>query len=117
MGTLILNNIVMTKNSFMFLAPNSKFLEITHENVDDVLDDMRPFLDLADGTIDCVDIISRTGDGFPPCIKLLIMGKVVMLEGIKESIVEKIKSHFMIPGLSIEYERGDYDEFVDQLYA
>ena len=137
----------MTKNSFMFLAPNSKFqesskllrrkqqscfamsteiedshdntkyLEITHENVDDVLDDMRPFLDLADGTIDCVDIISRTGDGFPPCIKLLIMGKVVMLAGIKESIVEKIKSHFMIPGLSIEYERGDYDDFVDQLYA
>lgn len=45
------------------------------------------------------------------------MGKVVMLAGIKESIVEKIKSHFMIPGLSIEYERGDYDEFVDQLYA
>merc|ERR1711862_82862 len=142
-NTLILNNIVMTKNSFMFLAPNSKFqesskllrrrqqsclamsteiedshdntkyLEITHENVDDV----RPFLDLADGTIDCVDIISRTGDGFPPCIKLLIMGKVVMLEGIKESIVEKIKSHFMIPGLRIEYERGDYDEFVDQVYA
>ena len=43
------------------------------------------------------------------------MGKAVMLKGLKKRISEKIKSNMMIPGLRIEYERGDYDVFTDQL--
>merc|ERR1712151_1404768 len=144
--TLILNSTVMTNMPFMD-APKSRFKEsskslrrkqqpclemlmetgysyydakyqeITYGSVNNILDTVRPFLDLADGTVDCVDIIIRTSNGSPPCIELLIMGKVVMLKGIKERISEKIKPHFMIPGLRIEYEKGDYDEFVDRLYA
>ena len=102
------------KESSESLPINSSLrLDITHQNIEALLNDERPFLYLADGTIDCVDIILC--DGLPPCIKLLIMGKVVMIKGYKERITKKIVNNFMIPGLRVEYEKGDYDIFADQI--
>ena len=116
-----LSECLNTKNQQTSLEPTKtdsnqsmQYSEITHENINVILDKEQPFLCLAGGTINCVDIV--LDDGLLPCIKLVIMGKVVMIQGYKERITRKIKTHFMIPGLRVEYERGDYDIFADQIY-
>ncbi len=65
--------------------------DITIENVDSVLETIRPFLDIAGGKISVVEI---TGLDIIPQIKLKMIGSAANIRSIKVEIVQRINRHF-----------------------
>lgn len=85
------------------VIPDGPSLE--YEEVDIILNGVRPFLDIAGGSIDCVSI--EGVDGLQPTIMLNMKGKAASLRSVKVEIVQRLQRHFMIPGLRVEYEEDD----------
>ena len=85
------------------VIPDGPSLE--EEEVDVILNGVRPFLDIAGGQIDCV-AIEGVG-GLQPTIMLNMKGKAAALRSVKMEIVQRLQRHFMIPGLRVEYEEED----------
>lgn len=75
--------------------------ELNEEQVDVVLDGVRPFLQVAGGTIDCDSI---TGEGsVQPCITLRMEGSSASLNSVKLEIAQRLQRHFMMSGLRVEW--------------
>jgi len=85
------------------VIPDGPSLE--YDEVDVILNGVRPFLDIAGGSIDCVSI--EGVDGLQPTIMLNMKGKAASLRSVKVEIVQRLQRHFMIPGLRVEYEEDD----------
>lgn len=80
--------------------------ELNEEQIDVVLDGVRPFLQVAGGTIRCVSI---TGiGGFSPVIMLKMEGKARKLRSVQKEIVQRLQRHFMIPMLRIEFDEDPF---------
>ena len=69
------------------------------EQVNIVLDGVRPFLQVAGGTID-VDRIEGEG-GLQPTIWLNMQGSSASLNSVKLEIAQRLQRHFMIAGLQV----------------
>ena len=74
---------------------------LDEEQVNVVLDGVRPFLQVAGGTID-VDRIEGEG-GLQPTIWLNMPGSSSSLNSVKLEIAQRLQRHFMVAGLHIEW--------------
>ena len=76
--------------------------ELTEEEVEVILDGVRPFLQVAGGSI---HISSITGEGsVQPCITLKMEGSSASLNSVKLEIAQRLQRHFMIAGLKVEWD-------------
>jgi len=75
--------------------------ELVEEQVELVLDGVRPFLQVAGGTIECLSI---TGEGgLQPMITLKMEGASASLNSVKLEIAQRLQRHFMLSGLRVEW--------------
>ncbi len=75
--------------------------DLNDEQINIVLDSVRPFLQVAGGTID-VDSITGEG-GMQPTITLKMEGSAASLNSVKLEIAQRLQRHFMISGLRVEW--------------
>jgi Fe-S cluster biogenesis protein NfuA len=71
------------------------------EQINVVLDGVRPFLDVAGGTI-AIDRLENVG-GLQPTIWLDMQGSSASLHSVKLEIAQRLQRHFMVAGLHIEW--------------
>ena len=75
--------------------------DLNDEQVNVVLDGVRPFLQVAGGTINCESI---TGEGsVQPEILLKMEGSSASLSSVKLEIAQRVQRHFMLSGLRVEW--------------
>jgi len=76
--------------------------DLTNEQVNVVLESVRPFLAVAGGSIDCVDIqgIGST----QPTVLLKMEGASASLKSVKLEIQQRIQRHFVLPGLKVNWD-------------
>jgi lysyl-tRNA synthetase class 2 len=72
------------------------------EQVNIILDGVRPFLQVAGGDI-CIDRLEGLG-GLQPTIWLEMSGSSASLNSVKLEIVQRLQRHFMLAGLNVEWE-------------
>mmetsp|Transcript_32951 Transcript_32951/g.72274 ORF Transcript_32951/g.72274 Transcript_32951/m.72274 type:complete len:251 (-) Transcript_32951:191-943(-) len=76
--------------------------ELGEEQVDVVLDGVRPFLSVAGGD---VNLVSITGESsLQPCITIKMTGSSASLNSVKLEIAQRLQKHFMMAGLKVEWE-------------
>jgi Fe-S cluster biogenesis protein NfuA len=75
--------------------------DLNEEQINTVLDSVRPFLQVAGGTID-VDSITGEG-GLQPTITLKMEGSAASLNSVKLEIAQRLQRHFMISGMRVEW--------------
>jgi len=75
--------------------------ELSQEQVDVVLDGVRPFLQVAGGDID-LDRFEGV-DGLQPTIWLHMTGNSASLNSVKLEIAQRLQRHFMLSGLQIQW--------------
>ncbi|KAL3787700.1 hypothetical protein HJC23_012126 [Cyclotella cryptica] len=77
--------------------------DLNEEQINVVLDTVRPFLQVAGGTI---DIASITGEGgLQPTITLKMEGSAASLNSVKLEIAQRLQRHFMISGMRVEWAK------------
>jgi len=74
---------------------------LEEDQVNIVLDGVRPFLQVAGGSIE-VDRIEGV-DGLQPTIWLNMQGSSSSLKSVKLEIAQRLQRHFMMPGLHVEW--------------
>lgn len=75
--------------------------ELNQEEVDVILDGVRPFLKVAGGTIECESINGESS--VQPIINLKMEGSSASLNSVKLEISQRLQRHFMLAGLQVEY--------------
>jgi Fe-S cluster biogenesis protein NfuA len=75
--------------------------ELNDEQINVVLDGVRPFLQVAGGTID-IDRIEGV-DGLQPTIWLDMRGSSASLNSVKLEIAQRLQRHFMMAGLRVQW--------------
>merc|ERR1712150_303017 len=75
--------------------------ELTDEQINVVLDGVRPFLQVAGGTIE-IDRIEGV-DGLQPTIWLDMRGSSASLASVKLEIAQRLQRHFMMSGLRVDW--------------
>jgi len=76
---------------------------LDEEQIDVVLDGVRPFLQVAGGSID-LDRIEGEG-GLQPTIWLEMKGNAASLNSVKLEIAQRLLKHFMVAGLRVEWKK------------
>jgi lysyl-tRNA synthetase class 2 len=77
--------------------------DLNEEQINVVLDTVRPFLQVAGGTI---DVASITGEGgVQPTITLKMEGSAASLNSVKLEIAQRLQRHFMISGMRVEWAK------------
>lgn len=74
---------------------------LEEDQVNLVLDGVRPFLQVAGGSIN-IDRIEGV-DGIQPSIWLHMQGSSASLNSVKLEIAQRLQRHFMMPGLHVEW--------------
>eukprot|EP00956_Cyclotella_meneghiniana_P015255 scaffold23186_cov52-Cyclotella_meneghiniana.AAC.4 len=77
--------------------------DLNNEQINIVLDTVRPFLQVAGGTID-VESIKGEG-GVQPTVTLRMEGSAASLNSVKLEIAQRLQRHFMIAGLRVEWAK------------
>jgi Fe-S cluster biogenesis protein NfuA len=75
--------------------------ELNEEQINVILDGVRPFLKVAGGTIE-IDRIQGVG-GLQPSIWLQMRGQSASLNSVKLEIAQRLQRHFMLAGLRVEW--------------
>merc|ERR1711990_1345087 len=78
--------------------------DLSPEAIETVLDTVRPFLNVAGGTIELDDL--RGVGGMQPTIILKMGGKSAALRSVKTEIMQRLQRNFMISGLRIEWVKS-----------
>lgn len=73
------------------------------DEINIVLDGVRPFLQVAGGNID-IDRIEGEG-GLQPTIWLEMTGSSASLNSVKLEIAQRLQRHFMMSGLQIQWKQ------------
>jgi lysyl-tRNA synthetase class 2 len=76
--------------------------DLVVDEVEVILDGVRPFLQVAGGSID-LDRIEGEG-GLQPAIWLEMKGSSGSLNSVKMEIAQRLQKHFMVPGLRVEWK-------------
>lgn len=74
---------------------------LCEEEVEVILNGVRPFLKVAGGSIDCESIVGE--GGLQPTINLKMEGSSASLNSVKLEISQRLQRHFMLAGLQVEY--------------
>lgn len=74
---------------------------LDEEQVDTILDGVRPFLQVAGGSIS-LDRMEDV-DGLQPTIWLNMEGSAASLNSVKLEIAQRLQRHFMMSGLRVEW--------------
>lgn len=74
---------------------------LNEEQIDVVLDGVRPFLQVAGGSIETNRI--EGVDGLQPTIWLEMKGNSASLNSVKLEIAQRLQRHFMMAGLRVEW--------------
>ena len=74
---------------------------LEEEQINIVLDGVRPFLDVAGGSID-IDRLENV-DGLQPTIWLNMQGSAKSLNSVKLEIAQRLQRHFMMAGLQVDW--------------
>ncbi len=75
--------------------------DLDEDQVNVVLDSVRPFLQVAGGTI---DVASISGEGgLQPTITLKMEGNAASLKSVRLEIAQRLQRHFMISGLRVDW--------------
>ena len=82
--------------------------ELNAEQLDVVLDGVRPFLHVAGGDIE-LDRLQGV-DGLQPTILLHMSGSSASLNSVKLEIAQRLQRHFMISGLQVQW-KGEESDF------
>lgn len=75
--------------------------ELCDDEINIVLDGVRPFLHVAGGTID-IDRIDGL-DGLQPTIWLNMQGSSASLNSVKLEIAQRLQRHFMLAGMQVQW--------------
>jgi len=75
--------------------------DLNEEQVNVILDGVRPFLQVAGGSID-IDELRGIG-GLQPTIVLKMGGSSASLNSVKLEIGQRLQRHFMVPGMRVEW--------------
>eukprot|EP00529_Nitzschia_sp_RCC80_P027761 CAMPEP_0113496976 /NCGR_PEP_ID=MMETSP0014_2-20120614/30394_1 /TAXON_ID=2857 /ORGANISM="Nitzschia sp." /LENGTH=258 /DNA_ID=CAMNT_0000390905 /DNA_START=97 /DNA_END=873 /DNA_ORIENTATION=- /assembly_acc=CAM_ASM_000159 len=75
--------------------------DLNEEQINVVLDGVRPFLQVAGGSID-IDRVEGV-DGLQPTIWLNMEGASASLNSVKLEIAQRLQRHFMMAGLRVEW--------------
>jgi Fe-S cluster biogenesis protein NfuA len=75
--------------------------ELNEDEINVVLDGVRPFLQVAGGSID-IDAILGEGS-LQPTIVLKMMGASASLNSVKLEIAQRLQRHFMTAGLRVDW--------------
>lgn len=75
---------------------------LNQDQVDIVLDGVRPFLQVVGGSID-MDRLEGV-DGLAPAIWLHMQGNSASLNSVKLEIAQRLQRHFMMSGLQIQWK-------------
>ena len=75
--------------------------DLNEEQINVVLDGVRPFLQVAGGSID-IDAILGEGS-LQPTIVLKMSGASASLNSVKLEIAQRLQRHFMTSGLRIDW--------------
>lgn len=75
---------------------------LSNDEINIVLDGVRPFLQVAGGNID-IDRIEGEG-GLQPSIWLEMTGSSASLNSVKLEIAQRLQRHFMMSGLQIQWK-------------
>lgn len=78
--------------------------ELNEEQINVVLDGVRPFLEVAGGNIEISDL--RGVGGLQPKIELHMTGNAASLNSVKLEISQRLQRHFMVPGLRVEWKKN-----------
>jgi lysyl-tRNA synthetase class 2 len=73
------------------------------EEVNVVLESVRPFLAVAGGTIECLEI-SGAGTSAQPTVKLKMGGASASLRSVRLEIQQRVQRHFLMPSLKVAWE-------------
>lgn len=76
---------------------------LTDDQVNIVLDGVRPFLQVAGGSID-IHKLEGVG-GLQPTIWLHMQGTSASLHSVKLEIAQRLQRHFMMAGLRVEWKQ------------
>ncbi len=76
--------------------------DLNEDQVNVVLDSVRPFLAVAGGSIDVADIVGP--DSLQPNVVLRMEGASATLNSVKLEITQRIQRHFVMPGLKVTWE-------------
>jgi Fe-S cluster biogenesis protein NfuA len=76
---------------------------LEEEQIEVVLDGVRPFLQVAGGSID-IHRLDGIG-GLQPTVWLHMKGSSASLNSVKLEIAQRLQRHFMMPGLRIEWKQ------------
>ncbi|CAB9496182.1 NifU-like protein 3, chloroplastic [Seminavis robusta] len=74
---------------------------LNEEQVNVILDGVRPFLQVAGGSIECNRL--EGVDGLQPAIYLEMKGSSASLNSVKLEIAQRLQKHFMMAGLRVEW--------------
>jgi Fe-S cluster biogenesis protein NfuA len=74
---------------------------LDQEQVEVILDGVRPFLKVAGGNIECKGIEGESS--LQPTINLKMEGSSASLNSVKLEISQRLQRHFMLSGLQVEY--------------
>jgi Fe-S cluster biogenesis protein NfuA len=77
--------------------------DLNKEQIDVVLDGVRPFLHVAGGSIE-MDRIEGL-DGLQPTIWLHMQGTSASLNSVKLEISQRLLRHFMMSGLQVQWKK------------
>lgn len=78
---------------------------LDEDQINIVLDGVRPFLQVAGGSID-IDHIEGEG-GLQPSIWLEMKGNSSSLNSVKLEIAQRLQRHFMMSGLAVQWKEKD----------
>jgi len=76
--------------------------DLNSEQIDVVLDGVRPFLQVAGGDIN-LDRLEGL-DGLQPTIWLQMSGNSASLNSVKLEIAQRLQRHFMMAGLQVQWK-------------
>jgi lysyl-tRNA synthetase class 2 len=78
--------------------------ELTIQEVDTVLDTIRPFLSVAGGKIEVAKLSGVKS--VQPQLMLRMTGQSSSIQSVKAEIMQRIQRHFMTSGLRIEWDEA-----------
>lgn len=84
------------------IQANPKGPDLDAEQVEVVLDGVRPFLEIAGGNIE-LDRIENV-DGLQPRVLLTMQGSSSSLRSVRLEIAQRLQRHFMLPTLQIQWK-------------